>query len=105
MGRYRVTFRPQAEIDLFRIYRYIAAASGPAVAGTYVDRIEAACMALQAFPKRGRKQDSVRQGLRTIGFERRATISYRIIGSRVQIIRIFYGGQDLENALRGSKDD
>jgi len=33
---------PLAEADLFGLYRYIAERSGPAAAGAYIDRIEAA---------------------------------------------------------------
>ena len=57
-------------------------------------------MALQIFPERGTKRDDIRQGLRTMGFERRATIVFEVKRSEVVIIRVFYGGQDYERALR-----
>jgi plasmid stabilization system protein ParE len=57
-------------------------------------------MALQTFPERGTKRDDIRQGLRTMGFERRATIVFQVRRSEVVIIRVFYGGQDYERALR-----
>ena len=38
MKKYRVGFRPQAEADLFGLYRYIAEHSGEAVAGALIDR-------------------------------------------------------------------
>jgi toxin ParE1/3/4 len=71
MKKYEVSFRPRAETDLFGLYRYIAEESGRAAAGTYIDRIEAACLALKPFPRRGTRRDDIRPGLRTIGFERR----------------------------------
>ena len=46
MKRAKVTFRPQAETDLFELYRYIAEDAGHEVAGRYIDRIEATCLAL-----------------------------------------------------------
>ena len=49
----KISFRPLAEADLLGLYNYIARESGSDVAGTYIDRIEAACLALQRFPKRG----------------------------------------------------
>jgi toxin ParE1/3/4 len=102
-GKHRVRFRPRAEADLFALYRYIAADSGYDVAGGYIDRIEAACLALETFPERGTKRDDIRPGLRTIGFERRATIAFRVGRSDVTIVRIFYGGRDYERWLRAAR--
>lgn len=97
--KYKVSFRPQAEADLFGLYRYIAEEAGHRVAGAYVDRIEAACLSLETFPRRGRRRDDIRPGLRTMGFERRVTIVYQVSAAAVVIVRIFYGGQDYERAL------
>src|SRR5215472_10597218 len=101
MRRYEVSFRPQAEADLFDLYRYLARRAGREVAGHYVRRIEAACMALERIPKRGTRRDDIRPGLRVMGFERRATIVFRVVETEVVIIRIFYGGRDYEQILRG----
>jgi len=100
--KYRVSFRPLAESDLFGLYDYIARESGHGVAGAYIDRIEAACMALATFPRRGKRRDDIRPGLRTLGFERRATIAFRVMRTEVVIVRIFYGGQDYEPVLRSA---
>jgi toxin ParE1/3/4 len=89
MKRYEVGFRPKAEADLFALYHYIAAMADHAVAGAYIDRIEAACMALETFPNRGTRRDDIRPGLRTIGFEGRATIVFRVLETEVIIVRIF----------------
>jgi toxin ParE1/3/4 len=97
--RYRVTFRPSAEDDLLRLYEYIAAESSVERAGTFIERIESACLALQIFPERGTRRDDIRSGLRIMGFERRATIVFQIRRSEVVIIRIFYAGQDYERVL------
>jgi toxin ParE1/3/4 len=105
MRKFRVSFRPQAEADLFGLYDYIAEDAGRAVAGAYIDRIEAVCMALETMPKRGTRRDDIRPGLRTMGFERRATIVFQVIKTEVIIIRIFYGGQDYERRLRDMTDD
>jgi toxin ParE1/3/4 len=64
----KVNFRPQAQEDLFALYRYIAEESGPVGAGDYIARIEKACMDLAMFPKRGTRRDDIVPGLRTIGF-------------------------------------
>jgi toxin ParE1/3/4 len=93
---HKVSFRPGAEADLFALYRYISDRSGPVRAGDYIARIEAACMALATFPERGTKRDDLAPGIRTMGFERRATIAFRVEGDTVRIVRIFYGGRDYE---------
>lgn len=97
---YEVQFRPQAEEDLFQIYRYIAERAGIEAAKSYTDRIMATCLALQNAPLRGTRRDDLRPGIRTMGFERRATIVFRIIGRKVEIVRVLYGGRDLERTLK-----
>ena len=91
----KIYFRPQAEADLFALYDYIASKAGMPVAGNYIDRIEAACMSLAAFPERGTRRDDIQPGLRTIGFERRVTIAFRVLKTRVEIV-----GRDFEGELR-----
>jgi toxin ParE1/3/4 len=97
---YKVSFRPDAEADLFALYRYISDRSGPVRAGDYISRIEAACMNLATFPERGTKRDDLGPGIRTVGFERRATIAFRVEDDAVRIVRIFYAGRDYETYFR-----
>lgn len=99
---HKVKFRPQAEADLFALYRYISHHSGPARAGDDIARIEAACMALATFPERGTKRDDLEPGIRIIGFERRATIAFRVEDDTV---RVFYAGRDYEASFRDSGED
>ncbi|HLH87750.1 MAG TPA: type II toxin-antitoxin system RelE/ParE family toxin [Xanthobacteraceae bacterium] len=89
-----VYFRPRAEADLIGLHQYVAERSGPIIAGGYIERIEAACMALAEFPNRGTRRDDLSRGLRTIGFERRVTIAFRVLRTRVEIVTIAYGGRD-----------
>ena len=100
MKRHKLSFRPLAEADLLGLYRYIASEAGHDVAGQYIDRIEAACRTLETLPRRGTQRDDIRPGIRTMGFERRATIVFQVIRTEVVIVRIFYGGQDYERPLR-----
>jgi toxin ParE1/3/4 len=97
----KVIFRPEAEADLLALYHYIAQASGLEVAGGYIDRIEAACMSLVTFPSRGLKRDDLARGLRTIAFERRVIIAYRVLKTRVEIVNIAYAGRNFESDFRG----
>ncbi|MER9414078.1 type II toxin-antitoxin system RelE/ParE family toxin [Mesorhizobium sp. M0589] len=101
---HKVVFRPAAQADLLAIYSYIENDSGAARAGGYIDRIEAACLALATFPERGTVREAIGPGIRVIGFERRASILFRVEGNRVLILRVLYGGQDYPS-LRDDEAD
>jgi toxin ParE1/3/4 len=96
-----VVFRPQAESDLLALHRYIAEASGLVIAENYIDRIEVACISLATFPNRGTKRDDLAPGLRAVAFERRLTIVYRVLKTRVEIVTVAYGGRNFESDFRG----
>lgn len=100
MKEYAVIFSPEAEEDLVNLYEYIAAAASPSVAFGYIERIEELCNVLSTVPLGGTSRDDIRPGLRTIGFERRATIAYRVTETRVEILRVFYGGQNWETKVQ-----
>ncbi|UWU73813.1 type II toxin-antitoxin system RelE/ParE family toxin [Bradyrhizobium huanghuaihaiense] len=95
----KVVFRPEAEADLIGLYEYIAERAGYRVAGGYIDRIEEACMALATFPKRGTIRNDLLPDLRTIGFERRVTIAFRVLKTQVEIVTIAYAGRNFEDDL------
>lgn len=90
----RVRFRPAAQANLFSIYRYIAEHAGPSVAAAYVARMRIACEKLHHMPLRGRLREDLGDGTRTLAFEGRATIAYRVDDRGVRIIRIFSAGRD-----------
>jgi toxin ParE1/3/4 len=54
---------------------------------------------LSTFLARGIKRDDVRPGLRITGYRKRVAIAFHVDEERVNIIGIFYGGQDYEAAL------
>ncbi|MBS0471838.1 MAG: type II toxin-antitoxin system RelE/ParE family toxin [Proteobacteria bacterium] len=105
MKRYRVRLRAVAVDDLLRLHDYIEAESGAFVAAGYIERIETACRSLMNFPHRGTRRDDLKPGLRTMGFERRATIVFTVHEIDVDILRIFYGGRDMERLLRSAGDE
>jgi toxin ParE1/3/4 len=96
--RRKVVFRPEAESDLDDIFEFIAHDSYQN-ALNFTERIRACCEQLGDFPERGTVRDDL-GGLRTIGFERRVTIAFRVLSDRVQIVDIFYGGRDFERILK-----
>ncbi len=95
-----VTFSRRAQQRLIDLGEYVATQSSPTIANGYLDRIKAACLALTHFPERGRRRDDILPGLRIIGYERRATIAYRVFETHIEIVSIAYGGRDFERELR-----
>jgi toxin ParE1/3/4 len=91
-----VTFAPEAEEDLLRLYDFIERRSGPQRAYDYVARVTAYCLSFVTLPERGILRDDLRPGLRVIGFERRITIAFHVTAKTVTIDRLFYGGRDWE---------
>jgi toxin ParE1/3/4 len=79
---------------------YITEQAGPRIAHGYIQRIERACQALAIFPERGSRHDDVMPGLRAIGFERRATILFRVEPETVEIVMVAYGGRNWMSILR-----
>jgi toxin ParE1/3/4 len=99
----KVVFSRRAEQRLTELYDYIADNSSPLIAINYVRRIRLACQKLEEFPERGQRRDDILPGLRTIGFERRATVVFRVLRARVEIVTIAYGGRDFVRELAGRK--
>lgn len=96
--KYRVFFSPEAQNDLLELYDYIAAESSMDRALSYIERIEKWCLSLETFPLRGNRRDDIRPALRVMGFEQRVSIAFQVHPGRVIILRIIYGGRELERA-------
>ena len=100
MTTFRVTFSDAAKADLFAIYDYIADHAGPRIAGAFVDRIEAYCLAFAQAPERETRRNDLRPNLRTVGFRRRATILFEVDRCQrcVVIHGVYYAGRNFETA-------
>jgi toxin ParE1/3/4 len=96
--RREVVFAPEARDDLLALYDWIAGAADPDTALAYVERLETFCLGLDLASERGQFREDVRPGLRIVGFERRVAIAF-VVGERVTILRLFYGGRDWETQL------
>ena len=90
-----VLFSAAALDDLFAIYVYIAEAAGTEIADGYDARLRQACLGLANFPRRGTPRDDLGKGVRTLSFERRAVIAYRVAGATVRILRVLHRGREL----------
>jgi plasmid stabilization system protein ParE len=64
-----------------------------------VEQIIAHCMKFDLASERGNRRDDIRPGLRITGYRRRVTIAFSVTETRVEILRIFYGGVDWEPLL------
>ena len=99
MKRYEVHFLAEAIDDIDALFCYIAEESSYEIADRYLARIERLCLSLETFPLRGTAIAGDLAGLRTMGFEHRVTILFRVGEDRVEILRILYGGRNLEPVL------
>ncbi|MCD7110341.1 type II toxin-antitoxin system RelE/ParE family toxin [Rhizobium sp. DKSPLA3] len=91
--KYRVRFSDDARRDIEDLLDHILIASGERIAFAYIDRLERFCLGFETFPKRGtaRPQDGI--DLRTVGFERSATVAFSVKDDEVMIVRILYRGR------------
>ncbi|HUZ62941.1 MAG TPA: type II toxin-antitoxin system RelE/ParE family toxin [Acetobacteraceae bacterium] len=95
MPRFDLRYRPAALADLEDIFRGVLRVSGsPVVARRYVERIRVRCRLIPTLPHAGRPRDDLAPGLRTVAFERRAVIVYRVVGAAVEITNVFHGGRN-----------
>lgn len=95
----RVIFTSRAERQLDALHEYISSRAGENIADGYIGRIVTYCQKLDMFPIRGQRRDDILPGLRTIGFEGRATIAFMVDEDLVLIEGIFFGGQNFEALL------
>lgn len=96
---YIVVFTPEAEAQLVYLYAYIAAEASPEIAARFTDGIVTYCESLSTFPARGDRRDDIRPGLRVTSYRKRVAIAFHLDEDRVNIIGVFFGGQDYEAIL------
>ena len=69
-----------------------------------MEQIEKTFLGLGTMPNRGTERSDLRPGLRIMGFRRRVTIAFRVKGDSVSILRILYGGRNVELAFPQDDD-
>ena len=99
-----VDFTPEALQQLDQLEAHIAEAGSPTVAARYVGSIVDYCGNLQTFPHQGTRREDLGPGLRTLGFRKRVTILFEVTSDVVNIVGVFYGGQDYEAALQDNEE-
>jgi toxin ParE1/3/4 len=95
---HELIYRPLAEEDLEAINSLIAQDS-PARAFNFVEHIQQRCDLLCDFPEQDRKRPDLRPGLRVIRYGRSVVIASQVADDTIEILRIFYGGQDYETIM------
>lgn len=88
-----------ATLDLIEIYTYLAGEIGHGRADAYTDRIESFCLSLGRFPNRGRSRPELAPGLRSLTFESRAVIVYRVEPTGVLVARVIHGARDIDSLV------
>ena len=88
-----VVYADDAQADLDQLFADIADRAGQSIARSWLERIRTSCDGLAQFPERGSPRVHIRPGLRIIGFRRRATIAYLVVGDRVVILRVLARGR------------
>lgn len=96
---HRVVFLESAWQDFDEIYHWISASTDPNTANDYLIRVETFCRKLHAFPDRGAPRHDLDAGVRTIVFENRAVIAYKVEEAEVKIVRILHQGRDPRRAF------
>ncbi len=90
---YEVIFSAEAEMQLQQIETYLAGRFYPANVERFIESLAQACVSLGIAPHRGTKRDDLIPGLRTIGFEHRVTIYFKLVENEVLIVSVLYGGR------------
>ncbi|MBP0616102.1 type II toxin-antitoxin system RelE/ParE family toxin [Jiella mangrovi] len=105
MRRVEVIYRPEALADLNDILEAVAELSQSAlVAERYVDRIILRCRKIGDAPRGGRRRDELEAGLRSVPFEDKALILYRVTDV-VEITNVFPRGQNYEVLFKKGRFD
>lgn len=94
-----VLLAPLAVQDLIALHDWVREAAGRTLADRYLDRIEAKVAGLAQFPMRGTPRDDLARGVRTLVFERKLIIAYRIEEQTVRVLRIISGQRELAPLL------
>lgn len=95
-----VRLSDEAEADLVETYVYIAEHDGIERAEAVDTRLRAAFEKLADFPNRGTPHDELTPGLRSVPFERPATIYYRVTPMTVDIMHIAWAGRDAAGIVK-----
>ena len=97
MKRLDVFYGPNAPLDIALLEEWLVLnGAGLSTVDRYITRLRACCEKIGDLPFGGRSRDDLVVGLRTIVFERRVLIAYKVYEDHVEIINLFSHGRDYE---------
>lgn len=99
MIRREIKLSPEASADLVALYNWIAEQASPDIAMGYIERLEGYVRSFDVAAERGTLHKHIREGLRTVGFERRVTIAFTVTERETIILGFFYGGRNWQAIL------
>lgn len=88
-----------ARNDLYSVYDWIAGQANAETAFPYIARIEGFASKLSNFPNRGTPRFGISAGLRSVTFERRFIVTYRVETDCVWIVRLIDTARDFRRAF------
>jgi toxin ParE1/3/4 len=91
---YRLLWSPTALNDLAEIWTYLAGEASDAIAAAQMQKLNARCDALTAFPFSGRSRDELKPGLRAV-VASPYVVLYRVSDESVEIMHIVHGRRDI----------
>jgi toxin ParE1/3/4 len=95
----RLVYRPAALDDLDAIFELIEPDS-LVRARHFVDDIWAGCRKLSEYPQLGPARGDLGAGIRVLALRGRVVVAYRVRAEVIEVVRVFYGGQDYEAILQ-----
>lgn len=100
MKELEVVILETALADILSIATYIAEQSKSLnVALAFTDRIEKRCYKIGGVSHIGALRPEFGDGIRLVPFEKSAVVLYRIHEETVEVVRVFYGGQDYDTIM------
>lgn len=92
--KHRVVLSSSAVSDINELFDYLLAEAGERIARDYVGKLRVFLQRLDVFPNRGTVINS-ESNTRRVGFERRATVIFRVEDDQVTILRVYHRGRNI----------
>lgn len=73
---------------------WVISVADQATADVYIARVEVRIVSLTEFPERGTPRDELAARFRSLAFERRLVIEYKIDGTVATVLRVINGARD-----------
>ena len=93
---YAVSLNATADDDLYALHQWVSSEASPAIADSYLRRVQARILTLAEFPERGTRRADLPYDMRTLSFERRLLIIYTVSGNEVEVLRVTSTARDID---------